>query len=287
MKPRAPADMSGTLLPGIGGYVQRLEKIAQECGEKQAGEAVEKDEFLRVKQRIYALLEQCREDIHDRAALLKRRGNCHETITKGHAIRTGLDELKASLPKLQELHRKAQSKRSAARHKEELQARYKDIRVLKRHVDEVHELFASVSNATAEESPCVKASLLGLREDPVQFVPAARPEDTRRGLTADEQEALAAMKKRDAEIDKQVDQLGKVVERLDPLAKQIGVTADRHRIKAEGLTSDVEQADQDLKGLNQSIDEIMKYESNTNCCCQLTLLIVLLCCMSYVFQQLS
>merc|ERR1740121_2999796 len=123
-----------------------------------------------------------------------RRGNCHETITKGNSIRQGLNELKQSLPKLQELHRKAQSKRFvAARHKEELQARYKDIRVLKRHVDEVHELFASVGAATAEESPCVKASLLGLREDPVQFTPA-RPEDTRRGLTTEETEALANMK---------------------------------------------------------------------------------------------
>jgi len=282
--------MSGTLLVGLGGYVQRLEKIAQECGETQAAQAVEKDEFLRVKQRIYTLLEQSREDIHSRAALLRSRGNCHETISKGHTIRQSLDELKRSLPKLQELHKKAQSKRSAARNKDELQARYKDIRVLKRHVDEVHELFDAVGAGKADASPCPKASLLGQRQDPVQFNTQFKPaskEDTKRSLAADEIEALAHMKKRDAEVDKQVGDLGKVVERLDPLAKQIGITAERHRMQAENLTGDVESADKDLKGLNSSIEEIMRYESTTNCCGQVTLLVVLLCCLSFVFQQLS
>lgn len=125
-----------TQLHGIGECLTRLEKIAEECGEKQA-QAVEKDEFLRVKQRLYVLLEETRDHIHERSTLLKRRGNCHETITKGHSIRQNLDEMRKCLPRLQELHRKAQNKRGAAKRKEELQARYKDIRILKRHVDEV------------------------------------------------------------------------------------------------------------------------------------------------------
>lgn len=268
-----------TQLLGIDNYIKRLEKIAQECGEKSAKEAVEKDEFLRVKRRIYVLLEQTREEIHDRSAILSRRGNCHETITKGHTIRQNLQELKTSMPKLQELHKKAQNKRGAARHKEELQARYKDIRVLKRHVDELNEL-ASASSGTAENP---RVSLLGQREDPVL---RARPEDSTRSLTAEEEDALSKMKKRDAELDKQVGELGQIVERLDPLARQIGVTADQQRRRAEDLTSEVEKADKDLQDLNHRIDDVMKYERNTNCCCQVMLLVVLLCCVSFVFQQL-
>jgi len=285
---RRPASAMATQLHGIGDYVTRLEKIAEACGEKPAKEAVEKDEFLRVKQRIYVLLEQTREDIHSRATLLKKRGNCHETITKGHAIRQNLDELKRCLPKLQELHKKAQGKRGAAKQKEELQARYKDIRVLKRHVDEVNELFQSHStgDSSGPDGLAPHASLLGLR-DPARAAANCNPEDAKRLLTSDEEEALSSMKKRDAELDKQVEQVGKVVERLDPLARQIGITAESQRLKAEALSSDVERADKDLQAINKRIGEVMKYEQNTNCCCQMVLLIVLLCCVGFVFQQLQ
>mmetsp|Transcript_20394 Transcript_20394/g.52152 ORF Transcript_20394/g.52152 Transcript_20394/m.52152 type:complete len:306 (+) Transcript_20394:48-965(+) len=279
-------DMSSQL-QGILEYVTRLEKIAEACGEKPTKDTVEKDEFLRVKQRIYVLLEETREEIHQRSSLLKRRGNCHETITKGHTVRQNLEELKKCLPRLQELHKKAQAKRSAAKQKDELQARYQDIRVLKRHVDEVNELFLShsvgadaASAAGAFGAP--SANLLGLRD----AARGANPEDSKRLLTSDEEGALAHMKARDAQLDQQVADVGKVLERLDPLARQIGISAEAQRVKADALTTDVERADKDLQAINKRISEVMKYEKNTNICCQIVLLIVFLCCLGFVFQQL-
>lgn len=270
-----------TQLHGIHDFIARLEKIAEACGEKQVKDAVEKDEFLRVKQRIYVLLEQTRDDIHERSSLMKQRGNCHESITKGHTIRQNLEELRRCIPKLQELHKKAQNKRGAAKKKEELQARYKDIRVLKRHADEVNELFLSHGNAGSGAGMQAQASMLGLREH------ARNPEDAKRLLTSEEEEALANMKKRDAEIDAKVAEVGLIVERLDPLARQIGMTADAQRRRAEAITTDVDGADQDLRALNKRIDEVMKYQKNTTCCCQMVLLVVLLCCAGFVFHQLG
>merc|ERR1712186_7818 len=98
---------------------------------------------------------------------------------------------------------------------------------------------------------------------------------------------LATMKRRDKEIDDQVDELGKVVERLDPLARTIGDVAARQKIKAEGMTADVENAEHDLEGLNKKISEVMAYEKNTNFCCQLILGIAVLCCVGFVFQHLK
>lgn len=272
-----------TQLHDIGDYVKRLEKIAEECGEKPPQQvAQEKDEFLRVKRRIYELLESTRELIHDRAKILQKRGNCHETITKGHTIRQNLDELRRCLPKLQELHKKAQGKRNAIRQKEELQARYKDIRVLKRHVDEIDALFAEHSGRTEVPSAdglMPRATLLGARA-------AINDEDARRLLTADEEEALTSMKRRDAELDKQVADVGAVIQRLDPLARQIGMTAEAQKMRAEGIIVDVESADRDLRVINKRITEVMKYEKNTNFCCQMVLLVALLCCVGFVFQQL-
>jgi len=95
------------------------------------------------------------------------------------------------------------------------------------------------------------------------------------------------MKKRDGELDQQVGEIGKVIERLDPLAKQIGVTADRQRIRAEGLNTDVSKAEHDLESLNKRVTDIMKYEKNTNFCCQMVLGVSLLCCVGFIFQQVS
>mmetsp|Transcript_40322 Transcript_40322/g.81317 ORF Transcript_40322/g.81317 Transcript_40322/m.81317 type:complete len:279 (+) Transcript_40322:73-909(+) len=275
-----------TQLYGIAEFVKKLEIIAEECGEKKPKEAEQKDEFLKTKQRMYTLLEEARNNIHDRETLLRKRGNCYESIQKGHLIRQHLEELNASFLKLQELHKRAQGKRNAGAKKEEHQARYKDIRILKRHKDEVQELFQQTSGglnaAASASSSSPEPSLFGLRE-------AARgsEEASRRMVTAEEQEALDQMKKRDAEIDKQVGDIGNVLGRLDPLAREIGSAAERQRIKAEALGSDVENAEKDIESLNKKVADVLRYEKNTNCCCQLVLLIALLCCVGFVFQQLQ
>jgi hypothetical protein len=273
-----------TLLPGIADYIKRLEKVIEECGESKPKDPEPKDEFLKVKQRIYVLLEQAREDICDRQTLLKKRGNCKETIQKGHNIRQALDELKRSMPRLQELHKKAQSKRGAkaVARREELQARYQDIRVLKRHIDEVNELFMSGIDIPSDGTGTAGATLLGLRD-----TARGNPEDSKRALSADEEDALAAMKRRDAALDQQVTEIGQVIERLDPLARQIGQTAERQRIRAETIGADVGKAKDDIDVLNKKITEVMRYQRNTNCCCYLVLTVSFLCCVGFVFQQLK
>jgi len=281
LRPDGPS--MATQLHGIGDLIKRLEAIAEACGEKKK-EDQPKDEFLRLKQRVYVLLEEARKDIHERQKLLNKRGNCKETIQKGHSVRQALEELRRALPKLQALHKKAQSQRSAKGRKEELQARYQDIRILKRHVDELNELFVSGAEETAPS-----ATLFG-RPDGVgglRDLARASAEDTRRDLTSQEEDALAAMKRRDEDIEKQLSEVGQALGRLDPLARQIGQTAERHRLRAEALTAEVDKTEGDMQTLNKRVTEVMRYERNTSCCCQLVLMVVLLCCVGFIFQQLT
>mmetsp|Transcript_23131 Transcript_23131/g.37680 ORF Transcript_23131/g.37680 Transcript_23131/m.37680 type:complete len:280 (-) Transcript_23131:217-1056(-) len=277
-----------TQLHGIGDLIKRLGAIADACGEKKK-EDQPKDEFLRLKQRVYVLLEEARKDIHERQKLLNKRGNCKETIEKGHSVRQALEELRRALPKLQALHKKAQNQRGAKGRKEELQARYQDIRILKRHVDELNELFVS-GQAAEETTPSAKlfgrpsgvGGVGGLRE-----LGRASPEDTRRDLTSQEEDALAAMKRRDEDIEQQLSEVGQALGRLDPLARQIGQTAERHRLRAEALTAEVDKTEGDMQMLNKRVTEVMRYERNTSCCCQIVLMVVLLCCIGFIFQQLT
>merc|ERR1712187_49408 len=168
---------------------------------------------------------------------------------------------------------------------DESQERYKVIRLLKRQVDEANELFVS-SNAGVDISEMdgahsnPGASLLGLRH-------AAREEDCTRLLTDEEKAGISRIRERDKELDKEVDEIGKVVDRAGEIAKQIGTTAERQRMKAEVIGTDVEKADTDIKDLNKKVTEVMKYEKNTNFCCQMVLVIVLLCCVGFIFQQMQ
>lgn len=273
-----------TALHGINGYIKRLEAIAEQCGEKKTVKDVEpKDEFIRMKLRMYLLLEEIRNGVHERQALMKRRGVCTETIQKNVENRQKYDELKRTLPQLQQLHKKAMGKRSANRSdkKEELQHRFQDIRVLKKHVDEVHEL---IEGANVDQDPTLQgsgpaATLMGLRE-------TARG-DINRDLTPEEQEELAKMRGKDAEIDKQVGEIGCIVERMVPIAQTIGITAQQQKEQADAITTAVAKNTEEINRQSDKTKELIRYEKNTTCCCQMVLGIIFLCVVGFVFHQLK
>jgi len=270
---------------GITQYIDRLEKIAEEYGEKVTKEAEKLDEFEKLKRKMYQTLEEVRDSMRDRQLTLKRQGNCHATIASGHKIRQQLDLLRTSLPKLQELHRKAQGKRNAreAARKEELKLRIEDMRNLKKCVDEAQELFTNgnvenVSGTGGGSGGNVPASsLFGSRSNAC--------DEQRAEMNGDEEQALEEMQRKDKELDVGLDSIGKVAERLKNVANEIGTVAERHKIKAENLGDDAQKCDEDLRLLNRRMEEVRQYDKNTNFCCQLVLGLTLLCCVGFVFQQ--
>lgn len=270
-------------LHGIRNLVKSLEKIAAECGEKPVKEPEPKDQFLALKTRMCGMLEDVRNLIHERGILLTKRGNCQETIEKGHKIRTLLDELKRSLPTLQELHKKALKKRGAAQRSEELQNRYQDIRVLKRQIDEAHELFLTCNVGDAGRDVAgvmsMDSTLFGRSEKTIGA--------TNRQMSEDEKRDLEKMRQRDQGLDQHADEVLKTVGNLREIATEIGSSATRTREKADGISTDVDKATDDLKTMNKKLTEVMRMQRNTECCCYLVLGVVLLCCVGFVFQQLQ
>lgn len=267
---------------GINVHIKRLEAIAEKCGEKKVTKEEEKDEFIRMRVRMYTLIAEVRDGVHERKAIVNRRGICHETITKGHELRTKVQELHRSLPQLQQVHKKAMGKRNASQKKEELSARYQDIRILKKHVDEVRDLLEG-TNANMEDpiSAGQSAQLLGLRE-------AARGDpNTSRALDAEEEQALANMRARDEQIDKQIGEIGNVVERLGDIAGQIGVTAEQQKAQADALGTAVDKNKEEIMRQTAVTTELIKYEKNTMFCCQMVLGLLLLCIVGFIFHQLK
>lgn len=271
---------------GIDQYIKRLEDIAEACGEKPQKDQVQKDEFLRHKQKCYQLLEEVRENIVSRQQLMKKRGNCYETIQKGHTIRAQLDDLRKLQLRLQELHKKAQGKWNASKKQDELQDRYQVIRLLKRQTDEANEMFLS-GQVDSAASGGLRDAGNGRDAPSVSLLGMASEADRRRELSLEEQGVIDDIRKRDAELDKQVAEVGDVVARLNDIAGNIGTTADRQKQKAEALLTDVEKADGDLKQLNKRVAEVIQYEKNTNFFCQMVLGIALLCCVGFIMQQVG
>lgn len=196
-----------------------------------------------------------------------------------------MDELKKSLPQLQQLHKKACGKRKSTQNKEELQKRYEDIRMLKRHADEVHELIegtnANMEDVSFSGSCDPHASLLGLRE-------AGRADpDTKRLLNDEEQAELAKMRGRDQEIDRKVGEIGGIVERMVPIAQQIGITAEQQKAQADALADSVDKNQKEIVRQTEVTKELIKYEKNTTLCCQLVLGMLLLCVVGFIFHQLN
>lgn len=269
---------------GINAYIKKLEAIAEQCGEKKTVKDVEtKDEFILCKMRMYMLLEDIKTGVKERHDLMKRRGICHESITKGHEHRQKLAELQISLPKLQQLHKKAMGKRSAKKEKnqDELKNRYEDIRILKKHVDEIREIVES--NGANEDAIAPSAQLLGLRDT----ANARGDPNTARPFTEEEQQALAEMRARDKQIDQQVGEIGSIVERMVPLAQEIGHTAERQKQQADAITAGVEKNREEIERQNEATKELIKYEKSTTTCCQMVLGLLLLCVIGFVFHQLN
>lgn len=280
-----------TLLLGMSQLITTLESIAEQCGEKIEKPADPKDEFLRVKAKMYALLSEVRENILERQALLKRRGQCLETIQRGHTVRQQLDGLKKALPQLQALHKKAQGKRNASKNREELQARYQDIRILKRHVDETSEMFLGTMAGNEESNTnLLRDAGMGSSAPPSLFgnhraEGAAQPDC---GPLSDEDRGeIDRLRARDAANDKMVDEALDAVERMKAPALQIGQVADHHAKLARDLSADAEKAEADLKHASKRVTDVMRYQKNTNLFCQMILGITLLCCLGFIAQQFS
>lgn len=287
--------MPTAVLKGINVHIKTLETIAEKCGEKKKDDKpAVKDDFQQTKATMYRMLEVLRENIRERQALQKNRGSAgsYEVIEKGVRIREQMQSLERYLPKLQEIHRKQQNK-TRTFSKEELQKRYQDIRVLKRCIDEVKCSFQGNTDlpdlpegeidASGGGNSCPRATLFGnsaLRA-------AGNASDSKRDLTDEEAGAMDRFKNRDAMFDNMLDEISLTVDRLKPIAEQIGTSAQRQQLLAEDIRENAEKAEDDLRSMNVRLHEVMQYEKGTTFFCRFFLIMILMACLGFLYNQIT
>lgn len=283
--------MPSSQLVGMSQHIKRLEEIAEKCGEKKKKQEETKDGFVKTKANMYRMLEVLRENIRNRQAIQKAHGNCVEAIEKGVRIREQLAALDSMLPKLQEIHKK-QANKTRTFTREEIGARYQDIRMLKRHIDEARSVF--LGNGDEESGLAPLPDVDGLEKGPRATLfgnasglrDAARV-DTQRDLNDEEAGAMARFKNRDDQFDAMLDEISLTIDRLNPLAQQIGQTAQRQQLLAEDITESADKAEDDLRQMNVRLHQVMEYEKGTTFFCRMILICTLLGMGGFVFNQLK
>lgn len=275
-----------TCLHGIDAHIKKLDAIAIKCGQKEVDkEEKSKDEFINKKREIHKLVEEVREGCVERKKILDRRGICHETITKGHDNREKLRRLQMVYGDIQALHKKTTGKRRPGQSKEELHARWEDIRTLKKLVDNCRE---SVEGGNFNEDPTLtesapRAQLFGLRE----AGQARGDPDTKRAMNEEEEQALAAMKARDEAIDEQVGQVGDVLDRLKDVGLHMGEEAERQKRKIDEIDVLVDKNSTEIKRQDDVAKSIIQYQKNTDSCCKMVMGLMILAVVGVVFKQMG
>lgn len=278
---------STSCIHGISSYIKKVEAIADQCGcgEKKAAIVETKDEFILTKMRMYMLIEDIRTGVQERSALMKRRGICSETITKGHEHRQKLTELQSLQPKLHQIHKKAGKNKktnSNDARSQENTMRYQDMRVIRLHVESTRDL---VEGQAQDEDTAPSSQMLGLG---LRDAANARGDpNTQRPFTEEEQQVLSDMRGRDKQIDQQVGEIGCIVERMVPIAQQIGFTAEKQKDQADKIATQVEKNTEEIDRQGEATKALIKYEKSTTQCCQMVLGLILLCVVGFICHQMG
>ena len=103
-----------------------------------------------------------------------------------------------------------------------------------------------------------------------------------RNRTAKEDEVLQNWKQYDLEIDRQINEIGNVVDRLSVTATNIGAKAQLQSELLAELHSRADKVSEGLIVVNNSVQKIMKNQGGMNIALKLTLILVLVILLSYI-----
>eukprot|EP00916_Digyalum_oweni_P004706 GHVL01008334.1.p1 GENE.GHVL01008334.1~~GHVL01008334.1.p1 ORF type:complete len:282 (+),score=50.42 GHVL01008334.1:42-887(+) len=275
-------------LHGIDDLMKRLGKIEQEfcVGEiiAEAETPMEKDDFIRTKTEMYNLLTLIKSGIRERHEIHAKNGNCHEAIKKGHDLSVKLNSIEELLKKLQNAYKKQVTRKKVKQ--AELDLRWQDIQVLRKHIMEARATFRNSSNYTMNEI----RTLTDIRADKEECggetwrrTPGQKPEEP----SEEDLKQVAKWKQRDAGFDKDLDEIKDGVAVLEELAVGIGRTADTHAKMIEEISKDNNKATTKLATLNVKTRNVMKTQKNSTFMCRIIAIIVLVACGGFIWAQVK
>eukprot|EP00397_Hematodinium_sp_SG-2012_P011913 GEMP01012065.1.p1 GENE.GEMP01012065.1~~GEMP01012065.1.p1 ORF type:complete len:291 (+),score=51.09 GEMP01012065.1:32-904(+) len=289
--------MPVSTIPGLEGVRTKLEQIQKDCNAQTGNQDDskkdgEKDEFIKNKATCYGMLTIVREKIRFRFQVIKEKGNNVEAIQLGVKIQSMLHEMDKLMPKLQAVLAK-QSEGSFLRKRlkpEEIEERYKDLAVLKRHVQDCETSFKGnrdLSKEDFEDAWVSSQGTSGQREQLFGTGTAIQVDQTGRQVEGREQELIDRWAAKDKEFDAMIDDIACDVEQLGHHAANIGAAAERQGILIDEVGRKVSVADQGVKDLSSRVRDIIAQDKNSTFVCRIIMILVLLGIAGIIFSKLT
>ena len=304
----APTDSTSSMLGGIHDLQRRLAQIEESClGAVNASEdSPEKmDKFLQLKVSITNDLTDMRGKIADRIALQREHGQSVEVITLTAQIRSLEAEITKNFDKLKEVYRRQCDggifvfSRNTSNAKE-LSARYQQLDNLAFQIEEAKKVFLTGALPTAvsasapggPESPgsgglSLRDRLFGKTEGDLQSDNEKKgPRQYRSdGLDEHEEEALSRWQAADQEMDRDLEQVGQVVERLGEVAGEISMQAQKQAKMMDMLKERTDRASTGLRQVSIRVRQIMDTERKSTFACRIILLLILLALGVWIWER--
>eukprot|EP01055_Gregarina_sp_Pseudo9_P001375 Gregarina_sp_Pseudo_9__1374@NODE_191_length_3690_cov_34_896741_g176_i0_p2_GENE_NODE_191_length_3690_cov_34_896741_g176_i0NODE_191_length_3690_cov_34_896741_g176_i0_p2_ORF_typecomplete_len380_score83_49COMP/PF11598_8/3e03COMP/PF11598_8/0_093DUF2935/PF11155_8/0_77DUF2935/PF11155_8/4_3e03DUF2935/PF11155_8/1_4e03CCDC158/PF15921_5/20CCDC158/PF15921_5/6_9_NODE_191_length_3690_cov_34_896741_g176_i024913630 len=272
-------------------------RIETACLGEGNSEDEENDDFINIKKVIYNLLFQAKQSIREKYEIQTREGNNVRAIQLGSQINKQLDQLNQEFLNLKEAFKKQAKKASKGGPKvqskqaisaDELDIRFKEMQVIKRQIEECKEL-TKRGTEISERQVMTLTDFVAQMEKAGVAPPAQFDKEGGgwREPTAEEQAAMDRWAARDKDFDRQIFEVGDVVDRLNVLAVEIGNKAEQQGKMAIELSRQADEANQEVIDVNNKLKSIMMKGNGMNFCCKLLLTIILIGMLGFIAQNVT
>eukprot|EP00842_Homolaphlyctis_polyrhiza_P001101 jgi/Hompol1/1992/HPOL_002113-RA len=279
--------------------MKRLEHIYQQC----APEAVEEktaeanlDEFSRIRKKIHADVKAVRQALKDREDLLRQGGTTTESAEASYRIRVMIKTLKEQVGRMQEIVDK-EAKKKKPKDPEKIAEHREIFTLCQQHIEECEnlekrrqadayaadrlELFSGGGGAGGGASGGFGGGGGGPIEGNDPFTHSDLPD-------IDVEEDMKAIRARNKDIDKDIENLGVGVLRLKEIALDMGQELDRQNDDLGNLDNKVERALDHVDNINvtmkKTLEGVMKGDRfMVNC----ILLCVILALVGFISTQFT
>lgn len=269
-----------------------MRTIENEClaAERDGGEAAAKlDEFIVLRDELFAGIFVTKEKIRERYDMLCASGNSVEVIKLSGVITKNLEEMNKKFAQMKEVYRKqnkagtsktmatlAAASTAAANRilsAEELEARFETMSAIRAQVDECQTLFVKNNSIGVEKVRELTDFLAQMKNRGLEG-PAALGGREWKEPSGEDRAVLDRWAEKDKQIDDQIWKVGEVVDRLHVVAEDIHGKAIEQGKIAIDVSRKADEANMEVRQVNDKLKEMILKSGGTNFCCKLLLAII-------------
>mmetsp|Transcript_29396 Transcript_29396/g.41373 ORF Transcript_29396/g.41373 Transcript_29396/m.41373 type:complete len:274 (+) Transcript_29396:52-873(+) len=269
--------------------MRKVQFIQDQCSDKKAKreqEEAEKnyDEFTKLRKKIARDIKDVRKQIQERNELLSQTDNNAQTVKMSSQVRSKIKEITRDAEELEGMYeddkqkiekRKMKKKEVPADEEQYLEQKAEIVDLCFKHIDECKNL--------------ERAGFGGGRESHVTSSRQSKLQDPTVSQLPDlEDEGFQMLKRNDAQIDKQLDQVADGVAFLKNLAVEMGKEIEMQNVIIDDLHKEVDKTQATLNDLNKRMKKILTdVRKADRFMIDLILLIILLGLVAYIYNVLS